>query len=255
MEQRLKKQILIGSIFGLIVLVIAFGVYFFYLRVAPTCADGKTNQGEEGIDCGGPCQACELVNMRDVKIEWVKALPTIGQNYDLVAMVSNPNQNYGSRKVDYEFKLFDLAGKEVGSKSGQTFILPRQEKSIIELKVGAVALVSKVTLNLGNVPWEKLDNYVDPKMSVFEKQYQTFNGGPPYSQVSCVLKNSDYADYKNIGLIFLLFDASGELLGVNYLSIDGLSANQQRYLSVPWQFPVSGQVAKVDVQTVINLFE
>ncbi|NOZ80375.1 MAG: hypothetical protein GXP63_01770 [DPANN group archaeon] len=26
--------------------------------VAPTCSDGIQNQGEEGIDCGGPCAAC-----------------------------------------------------------------------------------------------------------------------------------------------------------------------------------------------------
>jgi hypothetical protein len=255
MEQRLKKQIFIGSIFGLIVLALVFGVYFFYFRAAPTCADGKINQGEEGIDCGGPCQACELVDMRDVKIEWVKALPTTGHNYDLVAMVSNPNQNYGSRKIDYEFKLYNLTGKEIGSKSGQTFILPRQEKAIVELKVDALALVSKVSLSLGDVPWEKLGEYVDPKINVFDKQYQTFNSGPPFSQASCILKNSDYADYKNISMIFLLFDAEGEVLGVNYLGIDGLSANQQRYLSVPWQFPVNGQVARVDVEAVINLFE
>jgi hypothetical protein len=255
MEQRLKKQILIGSIFSLLVLAIVFGVYFFYFRAAPTCADGKLNQGEEGIDCGGPCSACELASMKDIKIEWVKALLTTGQNYDLVAMVSNPNQNYGSRKVDYEFKLYDLAGKEIGSKSGQTFILPRQKKAIVELKINASALVSKATINLGNVSWEKIANYVDPKINVFDKQYQAFDGGPPYSQASCILKNSGYADYKNISLIFLLFDADGELLGVNYLSIDGLSAGQQRYLSVPWQFPVNGQAARVDVQAAVDLFE
>ena len=25
---------------------------------APTCTDGVLNQGEAGIDCGGPCSAC-----------------------------------------------------------------------------------------------------------------------------------------------------------------------------------------------------
>ena len=28
-------------------------------RVKPTCEDGKQNQGEDGIDCGGPCDPCE----------------------------------------------------------------------------------------------------------------------------------------------------------------------------------------------------
>ena len=25
---------------------------------APTCTDGIQNQGETGVDCGGPCSAC-----------------------------------------------------------------------------------------------------------------------------------------------------------------------------------------------------
>ncbi|OYT41540.1 MAG: hypothetical protein B6U86_02040, partial [Candidatus Altiarchaeales archaeon ex4484_43] len=26
----------------------------------PTCSDGIQNQGEEGIDCGGPCPPCKI---------------------------------------------------------------------------------------------------------------------------------------------------------------------------------------------------
>lgn len=26
--------------------------------ISPTCNDGIQNQGEEGVDCGGPCVAC-----------------------------------------------------------------------------------------------------------------------------------------------------------------------------------------------------
>jgi glycosidase len=29
------------------------------LVVQPTCEDGKQNQGEQGVDCGGPCPACQ----------------------------------------------------------------------------------------------------------------------------------------------------------------------------------------------------
>src|SRR5436853_6975316 len=28
---------------------------------APTCSDGIQNQGETGVDCGGPCSACPTV--------------------------------------------------------------------------------------------------------------------------------------------------------------------------------------------------
>ena len=28
----------------------------------PTCDDGTKNQGETGVDCGGPCTACPTCN-------------------------------------------------------------------------------------------------------------------------------------------------------------------------------------------------
>ena len=38
--------------------------------LAATCDDKKQNQGEDEIDCGGPCPACgELILRRDRHIE------------------------------------------------------------------------------------------------------------------------------------------------------------------------------------------
>lgn len=36
-------------------------------ELSPTCFDGIQNQGEEGIDCGGPCPPCEEVTCNDGK--------------------------------------------------------------------------------------------------------------------------------------------------------------------------------------------
>ena len=32
---------------------------YFVFFVAATCTDGLQNQGETGVDCGGPCDACQ----------------------------------------------------------------------------------------------------------------------------------------------------------------------------------------------------
>ncbi len=41
----------------------------------PTCSDGIQNQGETGIDCGGPCSACPVANCGNGNIE-------VGENCD-----------------------------------------------------------------------------------------------------------------------------------------------------------------------------
>lgn len=39
--------------------------------VQPTCYDGIKNQGEQGIDCGGPCEACEVPKTEEPKTTWL----------------------------------------------------------------------------------------------------------------------------------------------------------------------------------------
>jgi hypothetical protein len=53
---RQRKKIVIISIPILIILLIVL-IRIFYIKPAPTCADGIKNGNEQGIDCGGPCLA------------------------------------------------------------------------------------------------------------------------------------------------------------------------------------------------------
>ena len=46
-------------LFYLLLLALFFGFIYFMTRPEMTCTDGIKNQGEEGIDCGGPCPICE----------------------------------------------------------------------------------------------------------------------------------------------------------------------------------------------------
>jgi len=39
----------------------ALPLKFYREADLPTCTDNKQNQGEEGVDCGGPCDACQIV--------------------------------------------------------------------------------------------------------------------------------------------------------------------------------------------------
>jgi len=52
--------------FGLLLLVGASTVFYYGCKKkdsssTETCSDGIKNQGETGVDCGGPCTACNVV--------------------------------------------------------------------------------------------------------------------------------------------------------------------------------------------------
>ena len=51
---RILKQLVFGSGFLVVFGFIAFGAYYLWQAEA-TCSDQIKNQGEDAVDCGGPC--------------------------------------------------------------------------------------------------------------------------------------------------------------------------------------------------------
>ena len=74
------------------------GIYFLFLKPAPSCFDNKQNQGEEGIDCGGPCskvcipQAIKTITVVN-RVVWLEASPN---NYVAFAEVKNDNSDFAA---------------------------------------------------------------------------------------------------------------------------------------------------------------
>lgn len=250
-----SKQIIIVLAYFLIFASIAFGVYFLYLRPEPTCSDGKKNQDEEQIDCGGLCPSCELRTLQDLKVLWVKALETTGQNYDLVARIQNSNQNYGTGSFQYEFKLYDLNDQLIVSRKGLSFILPREKKYITVIKVPVDRSVAKIALEIDqNIAWEKIPNYQAPEVGVFDKKYEVLREDTIFARASGRIKNTGHFSYPTVELVTVLFAGENEPVAVNRTTINSLSAGQERYFSAPWLFEVVGAVSLIDIEPQINLY-
>ena len=80
-----KRKILIA----LVVCAIAAAGIFWYVAHSvyrpPSCTDGKKNQGEAGVDCGGPCaRLCKVVSLPPI-VHWQRAFPVTESVYNVVA--------------------------------------------------------------------------------------------------------------------------------------------------------------------------
>src|SRR3989339_2149743 len=151
---RLAKQIIIAIIFFLILAAFGFLVYWNILP-NPSCFDNIQNQNEEGIDCGGPCQSCEAAALKNLEIIWVKSLYVKDNFYDLAARIKNPNQNYGSGRIVYHFKLYDSNNNLINEREGADYILPNQNKYLIVSKVESPRPIEKIELLFDQFEWQK----------------------------------------------------------------------------------------------------
>ncbi len=258
MGYRIRKQLIIVLIILFVLGLIGFGVYWFYFRQAPTCADGIQNQNEEDIDCGGPCAvSCERLTIKDIQVGWVKYLRLEDNRYDLAAKINNPNPNFGLSQFSYVFKTYNSSGSEIKEQRGTGFILPDQEKYLIEGNVMVSEAISRVDLVVEKVPnenWQKINaEYRLPSIYVLNKEFKSLDDQPEVSQASGLIKNDSAFDFDSIAVSIILFDAEKQVIGVNKTEARTVLAGEERYFSALWFTLINGQVSSIDMRAETNL--
>ena len=120
-----RRTIILSTILAAFALLVVLP-YWFLHRVAPSCDDGKRNQDELGIDCGGACALICPGRAKDITILWSKVFPVRIGVYDVVAYIENPNFDMSAPSLPYVVKLFDASGSIIAEESGVTYALPSE---------------------------------------------------------------------------------------------------------------------------------
>lgn len=91
----------------------------------PTCSDGKQNQDERGIDCGGSCAHLCAADVEPVRVPLVRPVVSVAGRTDLVAYVENRNSGAEAKGAPYVAEVFDDAGRLLGAREGSIDLPPR----------------------------------------------------------------------------------------------------------------------------------
>ncbi|MBI1960819.1 MAG: hypothetical protein HYS43_00890 [Candidatus Liptonbacteria bacterium] len=217
MVNRIARQIVYGigylAVFGITGLFI-----FFAFRSAPSCFDGRQNQGERGIDCGGPCIDCAIGTLRPVRAGDAAWIPT-ADHIVFAATMENTNAAFGVLAIGYTFTAFGDANTELITVSGTSFLYPNEKKTVVE----AVAekrrpAIRRVAVTLGEPAWVRAESFARPQFSLGavsiesdEKKNETIARG--------TIRNEEAGAYGIVGITALLYDARGALAGASKTQI------------------------------------
>jgi len=258
MLYRIRKQVSILFVVGLFLVLVGIGIYYAFLKPAPTCFDNIKNQDEEEIDCGGSvCISCEIKTLKEVEVIWAQAIPLNQNLYDLAAKIRNPNPNFGNPGVKYEFQLKDKSGQIIGKKSGTTFVLPNSTKYIIENNFESQSEIASVELKIDTgdiLTWEKLKDYQAPELYIKDKKFEIANQGNYFAEASGVVTNGTTFGFDTVDVNIVLFDNNSKIIGAAKSEINTLTAGEDRYFSIRWFSPIASQVKSFDIQAETNLF-
>ena len=254
-SQTLKRLAIIIGYLAFFSLV-GFLVYFFN---APkeTCSDGKKNQSEVGVDCGGACSPCKVSKLGNELVVMEKTFVPAGNNtFDVVARISNPNDTIGAASFHYVMSLKDDAGNILATKEGNDYLLPADSKYIVGLGLGIQNNVqpNQVDVTINQVVWSQLANLEKPQLNVYNKKF-----GPDVSGVGSraegLVRNESAKDFKKINLVVVLRDESGSVLGVSITQQDNVRAGQEASFVLTWPYAFPKAVRSMEVQAQTNVYD
>ncbi|BCX15776.1 MAG: hypothetical protein KatS3mg098_005 [Candidatus Parcubacteria bacterium] len=227
---RLAKQLLYGIGFLIFFSAFVWILISLLFPSQPSCFDGKRNQGEEGIDCGGPCLSCEIKSLKNIEVKFTKVFRA-GNGVGVVAEIYNPNPGWGAKQFDYLLTLKNSLGVPVKSFEGKSFIYAGDLKYLVKpfIEVNPEEVIS-AELEIKNPFWVSLEQFEKPEIQVSE--VKTFKENFLY--VTGKANNKSHYDFRSANVYALIFNKEGELLAGSLTVIDQLPKFESREFSIPF---------------------
>lgn len=212
---RIVKQLLYGLAYLLILGGIAWGIYSIAVKPAPTCFDGKQNQDETGIDCGGSCVSCEIKNLKPLFVS-PAILFSADRMYSASAEARNLNIKFGAESFGYEVNFYDGAGKLLQSAKRKSFIYAGETKNLIEagaqIAAGIPAKAEFKIVDAESVAWKDRAEFSPPPYelkganAVFENNQIAVSGD---------IQNLNNFKISRAGISAFLVDKMGVKIGAS----------------------------------------
>ncbi len=254
--KRKAKQTSITAIYLLIIFLIGISL-FLHFKPNPSCSDGKQNQGEKGIDCGGPCPPCAGIGeLKELKILSTDLAHDINNKYDLAIKIENPNQETGAEKISFDVKILGENNTQLAkTKISGKFILPGEAKYIFLTGLELPSQPVKAQTQVADIQWNENIKLDDPRLVVLNKHYQKESGGSPYfAKATGTLINRSNADFNVVKVKVLLHDTEGKLLAINHQLINTLRSGEKRDFIILFPHSFSGAVSSLEVFPETNIY-
>lgn len=235
MEHRTLKQILYGSGYLLFIFLIIAGVYFVWLKPAPTCSDGRRNQNETGVDCGGVCASCEIKTLFPMETSWSRYF-SAGSKTILAAEIKNPNSNYGANNFSYTFDVYNSSGEKIYTLTKDSFIYAGEIKYLVEAGVNInPENINKIEFSFSDPNWKSKDEFSKPEIQTREIKTEA---AQPVSASGLAINNNAF-NLSKINVIAFLFNKEGSRISVSKTELDNIKAFEEKFFRVAFPADIS----------------
>lgn len=227
MDKRLVKQILYGAGYLAVFFSVIFIIYLFWLKPAATCFDGRRNQGELDIDCGGPCPPCEIKTLIPPESSWIKYFPANGQTV-LAVEIRNPNLNWGADYFSYTFDIYGDDGVKIKSLTKNSFIYSGEIKYLFEPVEINFKNIKDVGISFSDIRWKSAKEFPKPSLQVREIKTESTAQDGTRVIISGFITNNNAFGLSKARIIGFLFNQGGAQISVSKTEFENIKAFEEK---------------------------
>jgi Mg-chelatase subunit ChlD len=236
MQWRTKRKLAYGSL-GLFILAVIITVptYFVFFTNQPTCFDGLQNGLERGVDCSGACNLVCEIDAKSLKITSSGTFRVQTGIYNSVAIIENPNIDFGATGITYVLSAVDALGREYDKRQGIIDFMPGAIVPIFEpsLRVPFNVEIVDTKIVLGDVIWEKNVGQ-EKKLSVTTGFIENEDVTPT---LSGSIRNQEAVSVGGQQIVALVSDDEGHPVGVSSTIVESLQKGESKEIFFTWPEP------------------
>ena len=209
----------------------------------PSCFDDTRNQGELGVDCGGPCELMCQSQVEPLYLIWARAFEIDQGVYSLVAYADNPNFNAYADVAPYRFVLYDKDNFVITEETGETYVTG---EPVVPVFVGPVRLENKEPVRVF-FEWTELPQWRNepPKrrVTIEERTITTPNFG---SEITAVIKNNEPVDLRDIEVVVIVYDRDDNAIAASQTLVEYLGPRDTAQLVFSWPRAFTKSVGRIE---------
>lgn len=215
MKRRLK-QFLYLCLFLAFWAGIAWLAYVSLFFRPASCFDGKMNQGELGIDCGGPCKTfCLAQNLTPPSAlgEPLVFQPSSGLVSVLIEL-KNPNTSTALRQVPYQVTVTGDTGGPLEIKGVASLYASEVRRLVLVRPANGLSgmLDAKLTIATTSAQWAAAETFRKPILDVLSA---VTTGDADGTRVEGTVTSDDALSVTDVTVVALFYDTTGTLLGAS----------------------------------------
>lgn len=227
-------------------LLLLIGLPLFLLFYSPpSCTDGKKNQDEAGIDCGGSCQKICPFQIPEPIVKWARSLSVQSGVYNAVAYIENPNVGFGVLTAPYIFRIYDKEGLLISERKGQTFVPPGKVFAIFEPAIDVGERIPERTLfEFTKVfDWQRMTAQED----VFFVSKFVLQDEKTSPRLEATIVNRGVAPVGEAEVVALIFDTENNIVGFSRTLTPRIPSQGSTQIVFTWPKPFSRGSTRIEI--------